>query len=256
MQTVEVDIQDSLEGVRQNKFDPGQPDGPEYYALVRSILRRDPNVVAIAEIPDTATAKEIAKADPERTRIYASIPADNSLAAVMGYTNAVGDADAAAKTLRGVIAQKLMRKLCNNCKQAYQPTPDVLKKLGLPADKVKQLFKKGGQVLIKNKPETCPACKGSGYYGAEGVFEVFQFDDACRDRIRAKDFAGLKGELRKRQLPSMQQAALGRAIDGTTSVEEVVRITSDGKEPPAAASPSPSAPSPSTPAAKPAPAKK
>lgn len=245
VQTVEVDIQDSLEGVRQNKFDPGQPDGPEYFSLVRSILRRDPNVVAVAEIPDTATAKEICKADPERTRIYASIPADNALAAVIGYVGAVADAEAAAKTLRGVIAQKLMRKLCSNCKQAYQPTPDVLKKLGLPADKVKQLFKKGGQVLIKNKPETCPACKGSGYFGSEGVFEVFQLDDACRDRIRAKDFVGLKGELRKKQLPSMQQAALRRAIDGTTSVEEVVRITSDGKEAAAPAASS-AAPAPTT----------
>ncbi len=230
VQTVEVDVQDSLEGARQNKFDPGQPDGPEYFTLVRSILRRDPNVVAVAELPDTATAKEIAKVDPERTRIYTSIPADNAMAAIMGYVGAVADAEAAGKTLRGVVSQKLMRKLCGNCKQAYQPTPDVLKKLGLPADKVKQLFKKGGQVLIKNKPEICPACKGSGYFGAEGIFEVFQLDDACRDRIKQKDFVGLKGELRKRQLPSMQQSALRRAIDGTTSVEEVVRITSDGKE--------------------------
>lgn len=251
VQTVEVDIQDSLEGARQNRFDPGQPDGPEYFALVRSILRRDPNVVAIAELPDTATAKEIAKADQDRTRIYVSIPADNALAAIIGYVGAVSEPDLAAKTLRGVVSHKLMRKLCGNCKQAYQPTPDVLKKLGLPADKVKQLFKKGGQVLIKNKPEICPACKGSGYFGAEGVFEVYQLDDACRDRIRAKDFVGLKGELRKKQLPSMQQSALRRAIDGTTSVEEVVRITSDGKEGAGGTPPAPAV----TPGPKPVPAK-
>ena len=230
VQTVEVDIQDSLEGVRQNRFDPGQADGPEYFSLVRSILRRDPNVIAVAELPDAATAKEISKADPERTRSYISIPADSAMMAISGYVQAVGDSDLAAKSLRGVVAQKLMRKLCGNCKQAYQPTPEVLKKLGLPADKVKQLFKKGGQVLIKNKPEICPACKGSGYYGAEGVFEVYKLDDACRDRIRAKDMNGLRGELRKKQLPSIQQAALRRAIDGTTSVEEVVRVTSEAKD--------------------------
>jgi general secretion pathway protein E len=230
VQTVEVDIQDSLEGVRQNRFDPGQADGPEYFSLVRSILRRDPNVIAVAELPDAATAKELAKADPERTRSYISIPADSAMTAISGYVQAVGDSDLAAKSLHGVVAQKLMRKLCGNCKQAYQPTPDVLKKLGLPADKVKQLFKKGGQVLIKNKPEVCPACKGSGYFGAEGIFEVYLLDDACRDRVRAKDMNGLRGELRKKQLPSIQQAALRRAIDGTTSVEEVVRVTSDAKE--------------------------
>ncbi|MBU6412425.1 MAG: Flp pilus assembly complex ATPase component TadA [Planctomycetes bacterium] len=226
VQTVEMDIQASLEGARQNKFEAGQADGPEYSTMVRSILRRDPDVVAVAELPDANTAKEIAKADQERTRIYLSISSENALAAIQGYVQAVGDPDLASKSLRGVVAQRLIRRLCGNCKQAYQPSPDMLKKLGLPADKVPQLFKKGGQVLLKNnKMETCPGCAGVGYYGAEGVFEVYMLTDAARAAIKAKDFNALKAELRKKQLPGIQQVALKKAVDGITSVEEVMRIS-------------------------------
>src|SRR5690606_40605032 len=70
-------------------------------------------------------------------------------------------------SLHGAVAQKLLRKLCTNCRVPYQPTPEMLKKLGLPEGKVKQLFKKSGQVMIKNKPEICPACRGTGYFGQE-----------------------------------------------------------------------------------------
>jgi type II secretory ATPase GspE/PulE/Tfp pilus assembly ATPase PilB-like protein len=244
VQTVEMEIQASLEGARQNKFEAGQADGPEYSTMVRSILRRDPDVVGVAELPDANTAKEIAKADQERTRVYLSISSENALAAIQGYVQAVGDADAASKTLRGVVAQRLIRRLCGNCKQGYQPSPDMLKKLGLPADKVPQLFKKGGQVLMKNnKMETCPGCNGVGYYGVEGVFEVYMLTDAARAAIKAKDFNALKAELRKKQLPNIQQVALKKAVDGLTSVEEVMRISE---------APAPAKPSTPNPEAKPA----
>ena len=250
VQTVETETQDSLEGVRQNIFE-AKGDGPEYSTLVRSILRRDPQVVGIAELPDDATAKEIARVDQERTRIYVSLKADNALAAVQIWCKAVGDLDAAAKVLQGVLAQKLLRKLCINCRQAYAPSPDMLKKLGLPGDKVRQLFKKGGQVLIKNKPEVCPVCNGIGYIGQEGLFEVYRFGDPERAMIKSGNLAGLKAELRKKQLPTIQQSALRKAMDGITSIEEVLRVTSEGGKPgdggpaqPAKAGPRPSAPRP------------
>lgn len=228
VQTVETEIQDAIEGVRQNKWDP-TAEGPDFSTLVRSILRRDPQVVGVAELPDAATAKEIAKADQERTRTYVVVRGSNAIDALAGWVKAVGDADAAAKCLRGVVAQKLMRKLCLNCRQPYQPTPDVLKKLGLPADKVKQLFKKGGEVLIKNKPEVCPVCQGTGYLQQDGVYEVFRIEQGERDLITQQDWSGVKGELRKRNLPSLNQAALAKAVQGTTSLEEVVRITTEGQ---------------------------
>ncbi|MBS0196749.1 MAG: Flp pilus assembly complex ATPase component TadA [Planctomycetes bacterium] len=226
VQTVELEPQDSLEGVRQNKWD-AQAEGPEFSTLVRSIIRRDPDVVAVAEVPDAATAKELAKAESDRTRVYASLRADNALQALQMWVKLVGDADQASKCLHGVVAQKVLRKLCTNCRVAYQPGAEMLKKMGLPGDKVKQLFKKGGQVLIKNKPEVCPVCGGGGYIGQEGVFEVFSIGEGERAMVKSGDWNALRGEFRKKTLPTIQQSALRKAVDGVTSLEEVLRITAD-----------------------------
>lgn len=243
VQTIELDVQDALEGVRQNVFDATK-DGAEFSTTLRSILRRDPSVVAVAELPDQATAQEIARAEVDRTRIYASVRADGALNALMTYMKAASaEAEKAASGLHGVAAGKVLRKLCINCRVAYQPPADLLKKLGLPADKVTQLYKKGGQVLIKNKPEVCPVCNGGGYVGLEGIFEIYSLDDAARERIRAGDWTGVRTELRKRQLPTLQQAALRKAVDGITSIEEVMRVTAEQKPAqPAAPKPAPSQP--------------
>ena len=226
VQTVEIDVQDTIEGVKQTAFDPSA-EGQEYSKLVRSILRRDPDVVGVAELPDGDTAKEAAAADHDRTRTYISMRADSALSALQLYIKAVGDPKEAAAGLRGIVAQRLVRKLCTNCRVPYTPQPDTLKKLGLPADKVSQLYKKGGQVLIKNKPEVCPACGGVGYVGQEGILEVYDISQTDRALIAEGNLTALRAELRKKRLPSIQQAALKKAAEGVTSVEEVLRVTAE-----------------------------
>lgn len=223
VQTLELERELPLEGIRQVVFDPSE--GVEFATTLRSILRRDPDVVAVAEIPDTDTAGESSRGDNDRCRVYVSLKADGALAAVQLYTKAVGDPEAAAKALNGVVAQKLARKLCENCRVPYQPPAELLKKLGLPAGKVKQLYKKGGQVLIRNKPEVCPVCAGVGYYGQIGMFEVFSFGAEEKEMIKAQNWSGLRAALRKQGAPTIQQAALRRVVEGVTSVEEVTRIT-------------------------------
>ncbi len=253
VQTVEIDPQAAIEGVRTNKFDPqndapaaaapgapaGAPGG-EFSTLVRSILRRDPDVVAVAELPDPQTAKEIAKADQERTRTYLSFKAGDALTAIQAYVKAVGDARQAAESLHGVINERLLRRLCTNCRQPYPPSPDMLKKLGVPEGRVQQLFKKGGQVLIKNKPEVCPTCAGVGYFGQDGIFELYGIGPDERALIVQGNIQGLKAALRKKSLPSLQQCAIKKAVEGVTSVEEVMRVTASEPAPPTPPSGSPS----------------
>jgi len=222
VQTVEIDPQAEIEGVRHNKFVP-TAEGAEFSTTVRSILRRDPNVVGIAEMPDEATAKEVAKADLDRIRVYLSFRAEDGLKAIQMYAKAVGDQKQAAKGLAGVISQRLARRLCEGCRVAFQPTPDILRKLGLPAE-TKQLYRKSGQVLVKDKPTTCETCGGSGFFGQVGVFEVYTFDQAEQQMIAANEMAALKGALRQKKQQSIQTAALQHAIAGETSIEEVARL--------------------------------
>jgi len=230
IQTLEVDPQAVLEGIRHQAFDPAA-EGAEFGTTVRSLLRRDPDVLAIGELVDPATAKEAAKSDVDRTRVYIALRADSALGAVDQYLKAVGDNQLAAKGMRGVIVHKLIRKLCTNCRVNYPPTAEMLKKMGVSdPSKVPALMKKGGQVLIKNKPEVCPACNGVGYIGQEGIFEVVRFDDEDRAAIAEGNLQALKANMRKKNVRGLQQSALAKAIAGITSVEEVMRVTA----PPAA----------------------
>lgn len=238
VQTLEIDQQDTLDGVRQTVFEM-KAEGAEFSTTARTILRRDPDVLAVAELPDAVTAKELAKSEGERVRVYLSFKADSALQSIQIYVKQVGDPELAAKNLSGVVCQRLLRKLCSNCRVAYQPNADMLKKLALPADKIKQFFKKGGQVLIKNKPEVCPACNGVGYVGLEGAFEVFSIGDAERALVKAGDLNGLRAQWRKKGLPTMQQAALRKVMDGTTSVEEMIRVTAEEKPESPGAAPAP-----------------
>lgn len=243
VQTLELEPQDEIEGVRQNKFDP-YAEGPEFSTMLRSILRRDPDVVGVAETPDTKTLAEACKGDQERTRTYISVRGDSAIGVVQAFLKGVGDAELGGNALHGVVAQKLVRRLCSNCRVPYQPQAETVRKLGLPPDKVKQLYKKGGQVLIKNKPDICPVCNGTGFTGQVGVFEVYRITPAERALLAKGDLKSVAAEFKKRKLPTLQQAALIRATEGVTSVEEVIRISSP---PPAAgaARPKPAEPAPS-----------
>lgn len=229
IQTIEYEIENALEGVKQIQYDQSKEEA-DFATTVRSALRRDPDVVGICDLPDSATAQNIANADLERTRVYVSLRAEDALSAIQLYTRGVGDPKLAAKGLEGVVAQKLLRVLCSNCKVAYQPSPEMLKKLGLPSDKVKQLFKKGGQVLIRNKPEVCPTCNGIGYIGQTGCFGVFPIEKDEMQMIASENWTGLRTAMRKRSLPTVQQAALRKAVEGITSIEEVSRISSSNKK--------------------------
>jgi type II secretory ATPase GspE/PulE/Tfp pilus assembly ATPase PilB-like protein len=106
--THEMDQQLILEGVRHQQFD-AQTDGPDFATSTRSLLRRDPDVLGVAEMPDANTAKEIAKADGERTRTYVGVRATSATEGIEKYVQAVGDNALAAKHFRGVVAGRLLR---------------------------------------------------------------------------------------------------------------------------------------------------
>ena len=225
VQTLEIEQATQIEGIRQNIFDPMSGDATDYATTLRSILRRDPDVVFVAELLDAETAKEVVRADHERTRTFVSLRAESAMTAVQTFVKAVGDPKEVADALTGVIAVRLIRKLCQNCKVEYAPQPEMLKKLGTTPERTKSLFKRGGQVLVKGKEDVCPVCQGSGYFGQEGVFEVYQIGAEERQPLANGDLVGFRNAIKRKRLPSIQEAAVHKALIGVTSVEEVARIT-------------------------------
>jgi general secretion pathway protein E len=141
----------------------------------------------------------------------------------------VGNVKEATKALRAATNQRLLRTLCPNCKQAYQPSEDQLKKLNLPAGRVEQLYRAGGQIQIKNKVQECPVCQGIGYLGQTGVFEVLLVDEEMRKLLAKGDLKGTLALARRNKMIYLQEAALAKVVSGETDMKEVIRVTAPAR---------------------------
>ncbi len=229
VQVIELEQLATIEGVRHTIFDPQA--GAEYATTVRSVLRRDPDIVGVAEMPDEETAKVIARSDQDHSRVYLSMRAPDIYQAIQLYLRAVGDADLAASTLHGVVGTRMLRKLSPNARIPYAPSPEVLKKLGLPAD-VKTLYRTEGTVMLKDKPEPDPLSQGTGYFGQIAAFSVHSLNEEDRKLIAANELGALRAVFRQRQQHSLTSAAMQLVVKGETSVEEVARVFQGGDKKP------------------------
>ena len=121
--------------------------------------------------------------------------------------------------------QKLARRLCENCKVAYKPSPDLAKQ-GLPIDTVEQLYRKGGQVEFKNKVIECSVCNGSGYMGQVGIFATMFLDNETRKHLFAGDIkAAMAHARRNKSMIRLQESAWEKVAAGETSLEEFGRVS-------------------------------
>ncbi|MBI1367823.1 MAG: hypothetical protein GC162_04130 [Planctomycetes bacterium] len=223
--TMESAIEAELEGLTQKVVEPDQLS-----KALSSLLLREPGVVMVASVPDASTAQVIAKAGAEGVRIYAGIRADDTFMALKMWLKAVGDPGVVSQGLAAIVSQRLMRKLCTVCRQKYTPDAEALRKMNLPADRIKELYKSGGKVLIKGKPEPCPNCQGLGYHGRLAAFEVMVIDDDARPLLKAGDLEQLRAHLRRNKIIYLQEAALAAVVQGHTSISEVMRAMGQQQE--------------------------
>ena len=212
-----------LEGVDHIQWDASNPD-LDFATSLQSILRRDPDVV-LTEARDPETAEIAAKSGKENVLQYLTFNADSAAMAIREWCRLVGDVDLATKFLRAVVCQRLVRLLCPDCKQAYNPTDP--RKLGLPDGTT--LYREGGQVQVRNRVEDCPTCNGSGYTGVTAIFEVVPVDKECRQILASGNLKAAMVQARRNKMLLLQEVGLQRAAIGLTSIEEVSRILGGGK---------------------------
>jgi type II secretory ATPase GspE/PulE/Tfp pilus assembly ATPase PilB-like protein len=201
-----------------------QVEGNTFLADMQKIIRSDPDIVVFPEIRETDAATLAAQAGAEKTKIYVGLEADDVIDALRRWIRLVNDTNTAIKGLVLITNQRLVRRLCTVCKQPYKPDPGMLRKMNMPADTV--LYRQPEPEYDKRgEPVLCDACQGSGYVGRTAVFETLVVDDAMRKIIRTASSIGeIQQAAAKRGGVGLQAQAMHKVLDGTTSIQEIVRV--------------------------------
>jgi len=201
-----------------------QEDGPAATAEVRSRIRMEPDVVAFDAVALPEIAALLAEASKEHT-VLVGIRAADAVQAMTRLTTLLGSAQALADRLQAVVNQRVVRLLCPDCKEAYRPNPDFLRKANLGAARVDTLYRPPTRLTSnEGKPQVCPKCNDERYIGRTGLFEVMPIDAVAREMIgRGDSAADVRAYIRKSGLRNLQEEGLQMVIEGRTSIEEVLR---------------------------------
>jgi general secretion pathway protein E len=216
--TVEDPVEYKMENITQIEINTKA--GQTFANSLRSILRQDPDVVMIGEIRDGETAKIACQAANTGHMVFSTVHANDTISAVSRLVDLGVEPFLLADSLSAILGQRLVRKLCDECKVAYKPSVDEIQRAGLPAEKVEKFYHPP-----KGKGETCPTCSGLGYLGRMGVYELLVISDRIRDLIREKQsMTTVKAEARKNGMLYMKEEGLRLVVKGTTSLDELLRV--------------------------------
>lgn len=217
-----------LPNITQNAFTLSDTGTSTYAKKLQEIIRMGPDIVGVADCQNTETAQSTCMAAKDGKIMYTTLTADSVVIAAGRWLKLVGDRNLAAQTLLGICNQRLIRKLCEECKQAYAPNKELLRKFNIPADKVKALFRTGKVIIGKRGKEmTCDQCQGTGYVGRTGIFEIISINDQLRKTIiQSKSLSEIGAQFRATKMLYLQEQALRKVINGTTSINEMIRVLS------------------------------
>jgi type II secretory ATPase GspE/PulE/Tfp pilus assembly ATPase PilB-like protein len=216
--TIEDPVEYKMDNVTQIEINTKA--GQTFAGSLRSVLRQDPDVVMIGEIRDGETAKIACQAANTGHMVFSTVHANDTITALSRLIDLGVEPFLLADSLSAILGQRLVRKLCNDCKEAYKPSIDELQRAGLPADKVEKFYRPP-----KNPVATCPTCNGLGYIGRIGVFELFVLTDRIRDMIRENQgMTAVKAEARKNGMLYMKEEGLRLVVKGITSLDELLRV--------------------------------
>lgn len=198
-------------------------EGDDLATTLMRIFRVDGDIIMTPDVKNAETAKVLFE-DLEHAALISEMTAKDPPSAVVQLLEWVGDPALVAKGLNGMIMQKLIRTLCPDCRQAYRPNPQFLKKVGLP-EGLKVLYRKPKFEEDEPEPDPCDKCGDIGYYGQVGMFEVLEMTEEMRALVATNpDASAIKAQARKEKMLTVQQDALRLVAEGKTSLEEVQRV--------------------------------
>ncbi len=209
--TVEDPVEYAVDGVGQTQINPQV--GLTFATGLRAILRQDPDTVMVGEIRDRETAEIAVQAALTGHLVLSTVHTNDSVGAITRLRDMKVEPFLIASTVRAVLAQRLVRRLCGECRRPVEAVGSLAETLGIPA---------GATVF---EPVGCPACANSGYKGRIGLFEAVKIDDTIRRLINAGGDETAIAAHAFRAAPTLSGAARELVLAGTTSPEDAVRVS-------------------------------
>jgi type II secretion system protein E len=214
--TVEEPIEYQMNGINQVQVNP--EIGMTFPAALRSILRQAPNIIMIGEIRDLETASIATNASLTGHLVFSTLHTNDAPSAVARLVDIGVQPFLVASSVRAIMAQRLVRRLCKNCKQPGELTETELRALRIESGQVRD-----AQVM---KPIGCEQCRQIGYKGRMGIFEIFVIDDEVRHMINKRSLTlMLRQRGRELGMRTLREDGIRKILAGLTSADEVISST-------------------------------
>jgi len=214
--TVEEPIEYQMNGINQVQVNAGA--GMTFPVALRSILRQAPNIIMIGEIRDLETARIATNASLTGHLVFSTLHTNDAPSAVARLVNIGVQPFLVASSVRAIIAQRLVRRLCANCKEPAAMSATDLRALNLEPSKLNDT-----PIM---QPAGCEHCGDTGYKGRMGIFEIFTLDDNSRHLInKGASITSLRQHARQLGMRSLREDGTRKVLAGLTSAEEVISIT-------------------------------
>jgi len=230
--TLERKSSAKLPNIIQSTFSLSDTGTTTYAKKLEQIILTNPTVLGVAECEDSETAQMLCRVAESGKVVYVTLEANNVMQALGKWIKLVGNKNVAVNNLLGISNQRLLRKLCDKCKEGYEPNKKLLRKFNIPVEKVKVLSRASTTQQVKRgRVILCDNCQGTGYVGRIPVFEIISLNDELRNFIKQSDsLPVINSRLRSAGMRYLQEEALREIAAGTTAVNEMIRVFSATKK--------------------------
>jgi len=192
-----------------------------FATALRSILRGDPNVIMVGEMRDFETAEIAIRAALTGHLVFSTLHTNDAIGGITRLFDMGVQPFLVSSAVRAFLAQRLVRVLCPHCRKPADHPPGFLQQVGFPMEHAGQIF----------QPAGCDHCRQTGYQGRAALFEICRVTPSMQELIsQGKSGETLRARAIEEGMVPLRQAGWDRVIDGTTSVEEVVRVTASDLE--------------------------
>ncbi len=213
-------IEDPIEMVNEdfNQIAVQRAIGITFGTILRNILRQDPDIIMIGEMRDLETAENAVQAALTGHLVFSTLHTNDTLSSITRLLDLGVPHFLIQATLVGILAQRLVRKICSYCKESFEMEASELKAVGL------DVGKKGTIKLYRGRG--CQRCRGTGYHGRSGIFEVVSYTEPIKKMTTSiTDMEAIRAQAKKEGLIDLRENAVRKLLNGMTTYQEVLRVT-------------------------------